>query len=318
MTVSVFTEVLSASVGENKIDPKSYHDEDSDAFARDISNRFDGVARSHPTVARVRGLNGIVAVVAGLERVDDTPSLDYWLRQYAIRTVKTPSTVRVLRRTERVRIGSTMFTTLLEGGVELQAISLALQSGDVSALRRAVVTTRPGPTAVSWRLIIGQWVIPLSPGALPPTALGPLYAQVAFLSRQHRWDDEIAVLNTVIAIDQSGRETRDNLVAALGNRGNAYAHTGQYDRAIEDYDQAIRLNPKEAQVFLTRGTAYALKDKYERAVEDYDQAIRLNPNYAEAFLVRGVLLRALGQRSRAAADFAKARQLSPNLPRPPE
>jgi tetratricopeptide (TPR) repeat protein len=31
--------------------------------------------------------------------------------------------------------------------------------------------------------------------------------------------------------------------AAFSNRGNAYARKGQYDRAIQDYDQAIRINP---------------------------------------------------------------------------
>lgn len=75
MSVSVFTEVLSAIVGGKNVDPRSYHDEDSEAFARDISKRFDSVAHVHPTISRLRGLNGIVAVVAGLEHVEDRPSL---------------------------------------------------------------------------------------------------------------------------------------------------------------------------------------------------------------------------------------------------
>ena len=37
------------------------------------------------------------------------------------------------------------------------------------------------------------------------------------------------------------------------NRGTTYARKGQYERAIEDLDQAVRLNPNEAQAFNNRG-----------------------------------------------------------------
>jgi hypothetical protein len=43
------------------------------------------------------------------------------------------------------------------------------------------------------------------------------------------------------AMIQSGHETRQNLAGAFYNRGNAYNGKGQPDRAIADYDQAIRL-----------------------------------------------------------------------------
>jgi tetratricopeptide (TPR) repeat protein len=44
---------------------------------------------------------------------------------------------------------------------------------------------------------------------------------------------------------------------SFGNRGNYYAVTRQYDRAIQDYDEAIRINPNFADAFYNRGRAYA-------------------------------------------------------------
>jgi tetratricopeptide (TPR) repeat protein len=41
------------------------------------------------------------------------------------------------------------------------------------------------------------------------------------------------------------------------NRGLAYADLKQFKKAIQDYNQAIELNPKDARVFNNRGTAYA-------------------------------------------------------------
>ncbi len=110
--------------------------------------------------------------------------------------------------------------------------------------------------------------------------------------------------------------TPSGLIAALGNRGNAYARAGRYDNALADYDQAIGIDPKQAPLFLGRGTIFALKGTYQRALDDYDQALRLDPNFAQVYVVRGLLLSKLGQPERAAGDFAKARQLNPSMPLP--
>jgi tetratricopeptide (TPR) repeat protein len=90
------------------------------------------------------------------------------------------------------------------------------------------------------------------------------------------------------AMIQSGHETQQNLARAFSSRGLAYARKGQYDRAIEDLDQAIRFDPNGAFAFRNRGTSYARKGQYDRAIEDLDQAIRLNPNDAVASSHRGI------------------------------
>ena len=116
----------------------------------------------------------------------------------------------------------------------------------------------------------------------------------------------------------SGQLSPQHLAGALNNRGSGYQRKQQYDRAIQDYDQAIRLNPNVAIAYYNRGLAYASKDQYDHAIEDFDQAIRLDPSYAKAFYNRGIAYRALGQQARTVEDFAKARQLNPNLPPPPQ
>ena len=78
---------------------------------------------------------------------------------------------------------------------------------------------------------------------------------------------------------KSGRFTGRNLAIAFANRGLAYKSKGQWDRAIADYDEAIRLNPDLAETFTNRGTAYYYKGQLGRALKDYDEAIRLKPNF---------------------------------------
>ena len=76
---------------------------------------------------------------------------------------------------------------------------------------------------------------------------------------------------------------------AFKNRGNAYNAKGEHDRAIQDYDQAIRLNPNLASAFSNRAKAYSAKSQFARELQDLDQAIRLDPKDADAYFIRGKL-----------------------------
>ena len=68
----------------------------------------------------------------------------------------------------------------------------------------------------------------------------------------------------------------------------AYDEKGEYDRAIADYTEAIRIKPDYAEAYRNRGVAYAEKGEYDRAIADYTEAIRLKPDYAEAYYNRGI------------------------------
>src|SRR5579871_5052682 len=91
------------------------------------------------------------------------------------------------------------------------------------------------------------------------------------------------------ALIQSGQQaTAKDLFRIFFSRAAAHDAQQQYDRAIEDYDQAIRLDPDNAaNAFNARGLDYFRSGNSERAIQDFDQAIRLDPNLAEAFGRRG-------------------------------
>src|SRR5205085_2424596 len=112
---------------------------------------------------------------------------------------------------------------------------------------------------------------------------------------------------------QSGRETQSILAVAFCNRGNAYQdYKGDYDRAIQDYDQVIRLKPDHFRAFNNRGNAYEHKADYDRAIQDYDQAIRLKPDYPTAFYNRGHAYQHKGDYDRAIQDYDQAVRLKPD------
>src|SRR5215813_12542794 len=98
---------------------------------------------------------------------------------------------------------------------------------------------------------------------------------------------------------------------AFSNRGVAYGKKSEYDRAISDFNEAIRLDPKLAFAFFNRGLAYGHKGDHDRAISDYDEAIRLDPKDAIAFYNRGLAYGRKGDHDRAIADYDEAIRLDP-------
>lgn len=89
-------------------------------------------------------------------------------------------------------------------------------------------------------------------------------------------------------------------------RGFIRDRMGDSKGAIEEYDRVLAKNPQDATAHNNRGYArYELGDR-AAAIADYTQAIRLNPRYALAYHNRGCAHYDLGQYDSAIADYTQA------------
>jgi tetratricopeptide (TPR) repeat protein len=84
-----------------------------------------------------------------------------------------------------------------------------------------------------------------------------------------------------------------------------------FDRALRDFDQALRLNPTFTTALINRGYTHRARREYDRAIEDFDAAIRLNLTFAPAFVNRGLVWYARKDFDRAARDYDEALRLDP-------
>jgi tetratricopeptide (TPR) repeat protein len=96
-------------------------------------------------------------------------------------------------------------------------------------------------------------------------------------------------------------------------RGLMWARKGEIDKAIADYNEAIRLDPKVAPAFGLRGNAWYVKKEYDKAIADFNEAIRLDPKLALAFHNRGRIWKAKKEYDKAIADINEAIRLDPKL-----
>ncbi len=121
-------------------------------------------------------------------------------------------------------------------------------------------------------------------------------------------DDEGAIQDYNQAI-----ELNPQLAEAYYNRGLAKSRLGQNEEAIKDYDKAIELNPQLAEAYCNRGVAKNRLREYEEAIKDFNQAIELNPQDAKAYYNRGLSKYYLEEYEEAIRDYDQAIKLNPQL-----
>ncbi len=119
-------------------------------------------------------------------------------------------------------------------------------------------------------------------------------------------------ISACTAVIQSGSETRWDRGVAFYKRGGAYYFKGDHDRAIADYNEAMKLGLYRADAFNNRAIAYHDKGDHRRALTDLNEAIRLDSQHAGAFNNRGNVYYEKGDHSSAIADYNEAIRLDPN------
>ncbi|MFH2002479.1 MAG: tetratricopeptide repeat protein [Planctomycetota bacterium] len=95
------------------------------------------------------------------------------------------------------------------------------------------------------------------------------------------------------------------------NRGLAWKKTGDWEKAIAEYDRAAELDPMSASVFLNRAYALSMTEAYDKALEDYNRTIELDPGCALSFLGRGYLWGRFGENEKAIQDYTASIEINP-------
>jgi lipoprotein NlpI len=107
-------------------------------------------------------------------------------------------------------------------------------------------------------------------------------------------------------IDGAEADTPHDRAVLFYDRGIAYKNEKQFDRALADYSEAIKLDPKHAHAYLNRALVYASTGDSARAIADSSAAIKLDPTNMLPYLTRGLAYRSQRNFDAAIADLTKA------------
>ena len=106
-------------------------------------------------------------------------------------------------------------------------------------------------------------------------------------------------------------EVNPDYANAFNNRGNIKSRQGDYGGAVEDYDRAIGLNALFFEAHCNRGIARENFGDLTGAIEDFNRAITLNSEYGDAYFRRGSVKERLGDYTGALSDFDKVLEINP-------
>ena len=99
-------------------------------------------------------------------------------------------------------------------------------------------------------------------------------------------------------------------------RGIDLIKSGDYRAAIEQFNQAIRLQPNSCEAFASRAWAWHELAEFPKAESDCNAAIRLDPDFAWVYVIRGKLFHLSNQPEAAISDLNTAiRKLNQEIDR---
>ena len=110
----------------------------------------------------------------------------------------------------------------------------------------------------------------------------------------------------------SKADSRQNATPVLRIVGIELADEGAYDKAIADFDVALRLIPNDCETYCARGKAYASKLDYIQAIADYSTALWSDPYFVDAYLSRADAYSVLLEYDRAISDYSEVVKLDPD------
>ena len=97
----------------------------------------------------------------------------------------------------------------------------------------------------------------------------------------------------------------------FSSRGYALERIGDWDRAIRDFSETIKLDPNDALAYSHRGTIWSRKHEVASAIDDLTEAIKLDPKSSCSYYNRGVIWNQQGDFSNALHDYSEAVRLDP-------
>lgn len=301
----IATQLLSARVGGEKVENlAAFYFRPSSEFARSFEDNYQKISMERPVFARLEALAKLSGLAAALQAVPRISDFSYWLTEYPVLLVKTPTEQAVLeQKGERVGLR-------VRGGVQMLSIAANLSNGKVAAFRQLVLATRHGSEPIwEFDLEVSNGVpkgVSYLQGSTEATTILSLWSQAMFLIEQKRYDAAIAMLDNII-------DEMPTLQEPYNWRGVAQNANGSREKALEDFDKAIRINPRYAEAYFNRGNTNLALLRYDDAIRDYSLAITNNPSMAEAYVNLGNAHAALGGSAAALADYERALALNPRF-----
>ena len=128
------------------------------------------------------------------------------------------------------------------------------------------------------------------------------------LGQAKNWPEYARVLTELIGLD----DDQQRQAVLYSNRSTAFHKLGDYSRALDDIESAVKCSPDDPEAYHWRGVLHAETGNVPEAIANFNKTLELNPHHARAHQSRGITYVRLGDYSTAISDLEHAIELNPN------
>jgi tetratricopeptide (TPR) repeat protein len=155
-------------------------------------------------------------------------------------------------------------------------------------------------------MVMPQWrravAVILASAALAVAAV-PSRAEIATDCFSEDWERRISGCSVIIDSPSASPAEKSQ---AYAMRALALSIKGQYETAIRDYDEAIRIAPDFAVALNNRAWAYFKWGKGVRGLPDIERSLQLNPLSEHSWDTRAHIRQSMSQFAGAFSDYERA------------
>ncbi len=102
--------------------------------------------------------------------------------------------------------------------------------------------------------------------------------------------------------------------AEAKERGNKAFSSGDFPTAVKEYTEAILRNPSDGKLYSNRAAAYTKLLEFNLALKDCDECVRVEPGFIKGYLRKGAVLVGMKKHAEALKAYQHALEIDPNHP----
>ena len=125
-------------------------------------------------------------------------------------------------------------------------------------------------------------------------------------SKNQEWEKAVDLLRKATALDH---KYAPNLAAVYQQRAYAAATNQQFQDAINDYGEAIKISPEDSRIYEQRAAVEMKLNDMDKALADYSEAIKLKPNEVRYYAYRSYIYEVKSDIQNSMADTEKVLKL---------
>jgi len=128
-------------------------------------------------------------------------------------------------------------------------------------------------------------------------------------AKNQDWDKAVDLFRKASAMDH---KYADELATVYQGRGYAAVKNQQYQEAIQDFTEALKVKSNDPRVYEQRAAAEMKIYDYDKALADYAEASKLKPNEVRYYNYRAYIYETKEDAQNSMAETEKALKIDPN------